>query len=130
MADLGQLDIPEEDAPNLEFSLGKMILKVPGIVFCILTYKPKKGEAMILEVKNRSARLQGLDISGMSKETLARSFVAEIIDFENFMADPRIQLGILYTIIGVVSLQMLGKVCIRWFGDMTVILFRIVFWLV
>jgi len=117
MADLGQLDIPEEDAPDLEFSLGKMLLNVPGIIFHVLTYKPKKGEAMILEVKNRSARLQGLDISGMNKETLARSFVAEIIDLENFMADPRIQPGILYTIIGVVSLQMLGKVCTKWFGD-------------
>ncbi|MHC4757067.1 MAG: PEP/pyruvate-binding domain-containing protein [Planctomycetota bacterium] len=117
MADFGQLDIPEEDTPKLEFSLGKMMLKVPGIVFHVLTYKPKKGKAMILEVKNRSIRLQGLDISGMSKKTLAKSFVAEVIDLENFMADARIRPGILYTIIGIVSLQMLGKVCIRWFGD-------------
>ena len=117
MADLGQLDIPEEDTPGLEFSLSKMILKAPGIVFHVLAYKPKKGKAMILEVKNRSVRLQGLDIGGMSKETLAKSFVAEIIDFENFMADARVRPGILYTIIGIASLQMLGKVCSRWFGD-------------
>ena len=117
MIDLGQLDIPEEDTPDLEFSLSKMILKVPGIFFHVLAYNSKKGEAMILEIKNRSARLQGLDISGMSKETLARSLVAEITNFENFLANARIRPGILYTIIGIASLQMLGKVCIRWLGD-------------
>jgi phosphohistidine swiveling domain-containing protein len=117
MADVGQLDIPEEDTPDIEFSLMKMLLRVPGLVFRILTYKPKKGEALILEVKNRSVRLQGLDIAGMSTETLAGTFVAEIIDMEEFIADKRTQPGILYSVIGAASLQLLRKVCARWFGN-------------
>ncbi|MGD8499382.1 MAG: PEP/pyruvate-binding domain-containing protein [Phycisphaerales bacterium] len=117
LADVGQLDIPEEDTPDLEFSLMKMLLMVPGFVFRILTYKPKKGEAMILEIKNRGVRLQDLDIAGMSTETLARTFVAEIIDTEEFIADKRTQPGILYGVIGAASLQLLRKVCVRWFGN-------------
>ena len=117
MADMGQLDIPQEDTPDLEFNLMKMLLRVPGLVFRILTYRPKKGEAMILEVKNRGVRLQGLDITGMSTETLARTFLAEIVDMGEFIADKRTQPGIMYGIIGMASFQMLGNVCTKWFGD-------------
>jgi pyruvate,water dikinase len=117
MADLGQLELQEEDIPDLEFSPGQMILKAPSIVFRILTYTPKKGEAMIVEFKNKSTDLQNLDITGLSEEKLAKSLVAEIADLEQSIADVRVRPGILYAMIGVGSLQMLGKVCTRWFGD-------------
>jgi phosphohistidine swiveling domain-containing protein len=117
MAGTGQLDIPEEDTPDLEFSLMKMLLKMPSLIFGILTYRSKKGEAMVLEVKNRSVRLQSLVITGMSMETLVRIFLAEIADMEEFLADKRAQPGLMYVIIGMASFQKLSNVCTKWFGD-------------
>jgi len=117
MADKGQLEIPQEDTPDLQFSLLRMLLKAPGLTFGILTYRPRKGEAMILEVKKRGVRLQSLDIAGMSTETLARTFLAEVADMGEFIADERTQPGIMYGIIGMASFQMLGNVCTKWFGD-------------
>lgn len=116
LADIGQLDIPEEDTPELVFSLYKMLLRIPGLLYQLLTYKSKKGEAMMHELKQRGIRLQGLDVTGMSTATLIQTFVAEIDDLEAFIADKRALSGLLNGIIGAASLQILQKVCIRWFG--------------
>ena len=117
LADIGQLDIPEEDTPKLAFSFYKMLLRIPGLLYQLLTNKSKKGEAMMLELKQRAIRLQGLDIRGMSTAMLAQTFVAEIDDLESFIADKRALSGLLYSIIGAGSLQLLHQVCCRWFGE-------------
>jgi len=117
LAGMGQLDIPEEDTPELTFSPTKMLSRIPGLLCQLLTYRSKKGEAMMLELKDRALRLQGLDVTGMSTGTLARIFIAEIDDLEAFIADKRALSGLLYGIIGAASLQLLHQVCCRWFGE-------------
>ncbi len=117
MVDLGQLDLPDEDIPHLKFGLGHMLLKTPGLIFRILTYKPKKAEPIIALVTNELARLQSRDIAGMNVEELAGSFTADIGRFDAILAEPCMRHGVLYGFVGFASLQMLATVCTRWFGS-------------
>lgn len=117
MVSLGQLDLPDEDIPHLEFGLGRMLLKTPGVIFRVLTYTPRKAARMIGEIKKRLACLQSRDIANMSVEELAGSFTIDVASFDAFLAEPHVRHGVLYGFIGFASLQMLATVCTRWLGS-------------
>jgi pyruvate,water dikinase len=115
MYGLGQIDIREEDVPRLRFSLGKFLVNMPGLVIRIVTYRPRKGERMIAELAGKIYELQRLDVSGMSDEEIAKRLVEQIQDLRGHLADVRH--GALYAMVGMGALQMLDKVCRKWFGE-------------
>lgn len=111
---LGLLDIPDEDTPILQFGLTKFILKMPGLLFRILTYTHKRGERMIMKLNSKIGHSPDVDFSAMSEEQLAKRLLKEISNLRNALIDARY--GALYTVIGFSIFPALDKVCKKWFG--------------
>jgi phosphohistidine swiveling domain-containing protein len=111
MGDLGQLEILEESIPDLNFSLAKMMLKMPGFAFRVLTYSPKKGERFIAEMRRRADELPGTDLRSLSEDEL-------VIHLRNVIKDLLSNVeAIAFAGLGMFYFTNLDKTCRKWLGD-------------
>ena len=111
MGDLSQPEIPEEDIPDLDFSLPGMILRLPGFLFRVLTQSPKRGERFIAKMRRKTDALQEIDLHSLSEDDLV-AYLRRIIDeiLNNVQ-------GITFAAMGMLYFTNLGKPCRDWLGD-------------
>ena len=110
MAELGKLDIPDEDIPDLGFSYAKMIIRLPHSICGIFSHSQKKGMKVLKELSSCSKKLQDLDISTMTDENLARQFITAIEDTLE-------SCDILCVLFGIFAFPILRWICAKWLSD-------------
>ena len=66
------LTLSPEDLPDLGFRWPKYILSWPRILFDLITHLPRRGDASITRLKNRTDELIRLDLGAMSTPELTR----------------------------------------------------------
>lgn len=110
LSEVGQLDIPDEDIPHFEFSMWKIILRLPWSIHSILAHGRRGGQARLKELAARNNQLHNLILSRMSERELVTEVMAVIEDgMETF--------DVLYGVVALAPLPILYKICERWLGD-------------
>ncbi len=111
MGHLGQLEIPEESIPNLNFSLARMILKMPAFIFRVLSHSPAKGERFIAEMRRKADELPRVDLRSLSEDEL-------VIHLRNVIEDLLSNVeAIAFAALGMFYFTNLDKTCRKWLGD-------------
>ena len=108
--ELGKLDIPDEDIPDLGFSYAKMIIRLPYSICDIFSHGQKKGMKIVKELSSSCKKLRDLDISAMADEKLTRQFVTAI---EGTVKS----CDILCVLSGILAFPILRWFCAKWLDD-------------
>lgn len=108
--ELGEVDIADEDVPDLGFSCAKMTMRLPLSICEVIGHNQKKAMRVAEELASSSRRLRALDLGDMSSEELAHHFVTAI---ENTLG----HCNILPVLIGSLSFPILRALCARWLND-------------
>lgn len=111
MRDIGQLEIPDEDIPDLSFSLLGMILRVPSLFFRIFNYLPKKGDKFIAHMRKKIDKLQKIDISSLSEPKLVSHLRYAFQDVLNNTH------AIGFSLLGMTFFSILDKISRKWLDD-------------
>lgn len=108
--ELGEIDLCEEDLPDLGFSWFRYILSWPRIVRTIIAHRPSRGEAFKAFLRAQGDTLSRVDARALPTEELL-SLIGEMIDGSLANTD------LLFLGPGAVGLSVLEKVCRDWLGD-------------
>ncbi len=108
--ELGKLDIPDEDIPDLGFSYAKMIIRVSYSICDIFSHSQKKSMKVLKELSNSSKKLRDLDVLAMTDEKLARQFITAIEDTLE-------SCDLLCVLIGILVSPILRLICAKWLND-------------
>jgi len=108
--ELGEIDLCEEDLPDLGFSWFRYILSWPRIVRTIIAHRPSRGEAFKASLRAQGDTLSRVDAKAVPTEELL-SLIGEMIDGSLANTD------LLFLGPGTVGLSVLEKVCRDWLGD-------------
>jgi len=108
--ELGKLDIPDEDIPDLGFSYAKMIIRLPYSICDIFSHSQKKGMKVLKKLSSSSKKLRDLDVSATIDEKLARQFITAIEDTLE-------SCNLLCVLIGILTFPILRWICAKWLGD-------------
>ena len=109
--ELKGLHIPEEDLPDLDFSLAKLILKIPGFIWWYVSHSMGRGESFVTEIRRKTKKRERLDMA-------SRSDLELLIDARWIMDDLcRSASGIIYATKGMGYYKKLDEVCRGWLGD-------------
>jgi len=108
--ELGKLDIPDEDIPELGFSYAKMIIRLPYSICDIFSHSQKKGMKVLKELSSSSNKLRDLDVTAMTDEKLARQFITAIEDTLE-------SCDILCVLSGILAFPILRWICAKWLND-------------
>jgi len=68
---LRDVSIPDEDIPDLDFSLGKVLARAPFFLAWFHSLSLDKGRAFVAELQAKIARMQELDMHSIGDEELA-----------------------------------------------------------
>jgi pyruvate,water dikinase len=110
MYDMGEIDIPEEDIPDVGFRFTKVIFMLPYIIYKFFSHRQKKAESFLNKMISKYKQLQNLDIQTMSEEELITLLMTIIsICLETF--------DILYVIPLLFALPPFYWLCARWLDD-------------
>jgi len=107
---LGQVDISEEDLPDLGFNWPGYIFSWPRIVYDLLTHLPKRGQKARTRLRVRNDALLGLDLEAMDTADLSKTFRESLW---NNTAD----LDMLYLVTSAPGILVFEKACRDWLGD-------------
>ena len=99
-----------EDAPDLNVSTAKMILRLPGSIRLMIAHRQEKARVSIQEMQAINCQLQDLDLARMSLEELGRRFTT-------VMQDGVARFDLLYAVLTTAPLAFLYKICERWLAD-------------
>jgi pyruvate,water dikinase len=110
MDQLGQLDITDEDLPDIGFSWPKYILSWPRNLYEIWSYRTSQGDALMARFKARNDELDRLDVDAVSTDELAR-MVADSL------RDNLREMNLLFLLPGGLAIALFQRVCQRWLGD-------------
>jgi len=104
------LTLSPEDLPDLGFRWPKYILSWPRILFDLITHLPRRGDASMARVKNRTDELVRLDLGAMSAPELThfciRLFREAFKDWD-----------LLYFVAQAAALPVFKKACRDWLGE-------------
>jgi len=81
MYSLGEIDIPEEDIPELGFRFTKVIFMLPYIIYKLFSHRQKKAESFLNKMNSKNRQLQNLDTQEMSEEKLIALLMNIISDY-------------------------------------------------
>jgi len=73
MYHLGEIDISDEDLPDLGFSWGRYIFSWPRIIYDLLTHSPRRGDKARARIKARNDKLRALNLEAMDTADLAET---------------------------------------------------------
>jgi pyruvate,water dikinase len=107
---LGELDIPDEDLPDLGFSWPKYILSMPGIVYSLLSHSPKRGDRARARIKAHNDKFREIDLRVMDTAELAGILITGL--WQN-LGD----LDLLYLVTSAPALVLFDFACRRWLND-------------
>jgi pyruvate,water dikinase len=110
MYHLGELDLPDEDLPDLGFSWPRYILSLPGVVYSLLRHSPRQGDRARARIRARNDRLGATDLAAMDTPDLARLVTTSL--GENIG-----DLDLLYLVTSGPALLLFDLACRRWLGD-------------
>lgn len=110
MYELGQLDVPDEDIPDISGSFVKMMLKLPVALLRIFSYRPKKSQALLDKMAGRNKQLRSLDISAMPEEELVDRLTA-IVTEDIYTWD------LMYLLSAILPLPFFYLICSKWLKD-------------
>lgn len=111
MEDLGRLEIPEEDIPDLSFHGLTMALKLPGLLVWVLSHSLGRGEVFVAETRKRVEEFQRINLNSLSDQALLgriQTAIAEVFTSSNFLAFP---------FVGMACFTALDKLCRKWLQD-------------
>jgi len=111
MADDGRLALDDEDIPDLNFSLLKLVLRLPGFIYWFLSHSPEKGERFVVDMRRYADELDKADLASMTDKMLyehLRTTLGSILTRINAIA---------FTGIGMFYFDCLDKICRKWLGD-------------
>ncbi len=69
--DLDAIEIDDADLPDLDFSVSRMLRRMPRFVLRLLTYRPVEGDRIVQRLHERSSALLGVDLNALSDAQLA-----------------------------------------------------------
>ncbi|UCD49180.1 MAG: hypothetical protein JSW27_16805 [Phycisphaerales bacterium] len=110
MDELGQLDITEEDLPDVGFSWPKYILSWPRNMYEIYSNRTSKGDAFLARFKARNDELDRLDIDATGTDELARMV-------DETLRDNLKDMNLLFLLPGALAIGLFQRVCQHWLGD-------------
>jgi len=110
MDELGQLDITEEDLPDVGFSWLKYILSWPRNIYEIYSNRTSRGDAYMARFTARNDELDRLDVDATGTDELAR-MVGETL------RDNLKDINLLFLLPGGLAIALFQKVCQCWLGD-------------
>ncbi len=70
-SELQDVFIPDEDIPDLDFSLGKVLARAPSFLAWFHSLSYEKGRAFIAELRARIAEISEIDLSSIDEDELA-----------------------------------------------------------
>jgi pyruvate,water dikinase len=109
--ELQDASIPDEDIPDLDFSLGKVLAKAPSFLAWFYSLSLDKGSAFVAELQAKLARMQGLVLASLGYEELA----AEIGYIRDTLTETDAIIGIAAR--GMYHFMTLDRMCRSWFKD-------------
>jgi len=110
MYHLGELDIPDEDLPDLGFSWPRYILSWPRIAYELLTHSPRRGDEARARIRARNDKLRTLDLDAMETTDLVRTLRTSL--WENTR-----DADLLYLVTSAPALLLFERACRRWLGE-------------
>ncbi len=110
MDELDQLDITEEDLPDVGFSWPKYVLSWPRNIYEIYANRTTRGDAHMARFKARNDELDRLDIDATGTDELAQ-MVGETL------RDNLKDINLLFLLPGALAIGVFQKVCQCWLGD-------------
>jgi pyruvate,water dikinase len=105
------LTAPDRDMPDINFSLLRLILKMPLIIIGFLLNSPKKGRRILASIGGKNEKWSDLNVSDMSPRQIVTSCL-------QLRADLRWLLGhMLYLFSMMSAFPLLHLVCTKWLDD-------------
>jgi phosphohistidine swiveling domain-containing protein len=108
---LGEIDIPDEDLPDLGFRWPKYILSLPRVLYDLLLHSPRRGRKARARVRARSDALRALDTFAMSNAEIADTAFSSL---RSMVRD----VDLLYLINGAAGMPVLERAYEKWLGEM------------
>jgi len=105
------LTAPDEDLPDLKFSLLRFIVKLPLTIIGVLFNTPKKGQRLLAKINAKNEKWSRLDISSLSAAQITKCCQELILDFREIVGH------IMYLFSIFVVLPILDKVCTKWLSE-------------
>jgi phosphohistidine swiveling domain-containing protein len=107
---LGELDIPDEDLPDLGFRWPKYILSWPRIIYDLASHSPKRGERARARLKVRNDQLLALNLDAASTTDLAKTVTTSL--WRNIG-----DVDLLYLVTSAPALLLFVRACKKWLGE-------------
>ena len=108
---LRDVSIPDEDIPDLDFSLGKVLARAPFFLAWFHSLSLDKGRAFVAELQAKIARMQELDMHSIGDEELA-SRIASTLEL---LSESDAIIGVAAR--GMYYFMTLNKICGTWLKD-------------
>ncbi len=103
--------VPDEDLPDLKFSLLRFIVKLPLTIIGVLFNTPQKGQRMLAKINAKNEKWRRLDISSLSAIQITTCCQKLILDFREIVGH------IMYLVSIFVVIPILDKVCTKWLSE-------------
>jgi phosphohistidine swiveling domain-containing protein len=103
--------VPDQDLPDIKFSLLRFILKMPLIIIGSLLNTPKKGRRIIKWISAQNQKWSDLDVSDLSPEQIVTSCKQLRMDVRQLLNH------FLYLLSMLVAFPLLHLVCEKWLDD-------------
>jgi phosphohistidine swiveling domain-containing protein len=111
LEEVGDIDIPDEDIPNLDFGIGRFLLRMPSFIAWIFANSLDKGESMIVELRSQAGELMEVDLAALDDGEMLELFRRLVYGLRDKEAIIMVAAKAMY------FFMTLGKVCRRWLGD-------------
>ncbi len=108
--ELIELSMPDENLPDLHFSLFKTLIKLPISLARIFSFTEKRAARFIDNIRHHCNQLDSFSFSSMSEAELAVTFSAAVSGEAEFT-------GLMFVAHGFGSFLILNKLCQKWFGE-------------
>ncbi len=108
--ELGEMDLCEEDLPDLGFSWLRYVLSWPSLIRTLIAHRPSRGEAFKASMRAQGDALSQMDVKTMSIEKLV-SLIGEMLSGRLANTD------LLFLGPGAAALPVLQKIGRDWLGD-------------
>ena len=115
MHELGQLDMADEDLPDLGFRWARYILSWPRIVRDLYTYRTRQNDRLMVRMRQRNDQFDCLDIGALGTDALA-------LMIGETLCDNIKDLDLLILLPGALAIGLFQRVCQRWLADEDLIL--------
>jgi len=110
-AKLGEIKIAEDDIPDLDVSLMRVALKLPGLMYDAVSFSPSRANAIMRRLRRRTDEETAVPLKELSPPQLTRRARAIVHELEE---DPEV-----FALVGMVQAYgtTLYSKCRKWFGD-------------